>query len=164
MDENISAGQNWPTERINCSTCGIVVALCNRCSCRIKNYNCPGCTKVLESSYRTFIQPPMIEYFCTCNLDELNNKTNNENSSTYLGQLVNMFSKCVSFSSFFPIVLMTFKWWITSPVNHNDKITWIIWKCLFQNKTFIPDDFLEVAVEKPNQSPKDSNGTPQKGL
>lgn len=55
----------------------------------------------------------MIEYFCTCNLDELNNKTNNENSSTYSGQL---------------------------------------------NKTFIPDDFLEVAVE----TPKEPNGTPQK--
>lgn len=59
----------------------------------------------------------MIEYFCTCNLDELHNKTNDENSSTYLGQL---------------------------------------------NKTFIPDDFVEVAVEKPSHSSKESNDTPQK--
>lgn len=110
LHENLSAGQNWPTDRINCASCGIVIALCNRCSCRVNNYNCPGCTNVLESSYRTFIQPPKIEYFCTCNLDELHNKTNDKNSSKYLGQLVNMFSKCVSFFFFFfPIVLMTLK-------------------------------------------------------
>jgi hypothetical protein len=71
VNENTQVVQQYPwliqrtNYRLQCTSCGIPVLQCNRCTCQSERF-CSECTRVLTPSYQTLLPGTIMEYWCSC--------------------------------------------------------------------------------------------------
>ncbi|XP_055998735.1 uncharacterized protein LOC125664063 [Ostrea edulis] len=71
VNENTQVVQKYPwliqrtNYQLQCTSCGIPVIQCNRCTCESESF-CSECTRVLTPSYQTLLPGTIMEYWCSC--------------------------------------------------------------------------------------------------